>query len=480
MVFSSTLFLFLFLPITLFVYFILLIFKNINFQNIWLLLTSLFFYFFGGAWQLSIMAASIIINYTFGIFVYSARDKDLFIRRFTLTLGIILNLGLLFWYKYFDFFIKSFNDLFLTSFSIVGILLPVGISFFTFQGITYLVDLHRGQADVQRNFIKIALYISLFPQLLAGPIVRYNTIENYLSNRIITIDKFHSGISRFIIGLAKKVIIANNVALIADNIFNVPFANHSTATVWLGIICYTIQIYYDFSGYSDMAIGLGRMLGFEFPENFNYPYISSSIREFWRRWHISLSSFFRDYLYIPIGGSKRGNVYFNLFVVFLATGLWHGAAKNFIFWGLWHGFFIISERIISNKGLFSTKNIMTTILKHLYTMLIVIIGWVIFRAEGLRYSFGYLKIMFGLTSPDLSKIGFSIGYYFDWFLATILFLAFIGCFPIFKHIKHLFLGISSSGSLYKCLHTIFMILLLTISVTMVLYSSYNPFIYFRF
>ena len=354
MVFSSNVFLFYFLPIVLFVYFLL----DSKFRNMWLFLASLFFYAWGEPYYVVVMLLSIIVNYVLGGASSCFTNRN--IRKIILLIAVLCNLGILFYFKYLNFAIDTANKVFKYEFIVKNIVLPIGISFYTFQGLTYVIDVYREDAKVQKSPIKLGLYIAMFPQLIAGPIVRYKDVESQLEARICEIDKCFYGIWRFVQGLAKKAIIANTVAEVADNIFSQPAGEISTAAAWLGVVCYTLQIYFDFSGYSDMAIGLGKIMGFDFVENFNYPYTSSSITEFWKRWHISLSSFFRDYVYIPLGGNRKGNVYLNLSIVFFLTGLWHGASFNFILWGIWHGFFIVLERFskrhqfikIKGKGVF--------------------------------------------------------------------------------------------------------------------------------
>jgi alginate O-acetyltransferase complex protein AlgI len=411
------------------------------------------------------------------------RHKNSGIRRFSLALAIFLNIGLLFRQKYFDFFIGTINFIFSAHLPLSHAGLPIGISFFTFQGMTYVIDLYRNNVEVQKNPLKVALYISFFPQLIAGPIVRYKDIEHQMQFRSVTLDKFHSGVTRFIIGLGKKVIIANNVAVIADGIFSVfnqPALSQGfpALTAWLGVISYTVQIYFDFSGYSDMAIGLGRMFGFDFLENFNYPYISSSIREFWRRWHISLSTFFRDYLYIPLGGNRRGNVYFNLFIVFLATGLWHGASMNFVLWGLWHGFFIMAERLLI-KRFHSEDGQIPSIIKHIYVLSVVVIGWVLFRAGNVGTAVKYLGAMFGLGSEFDSKVSML---FFNSFNITILLLGAVFSMPVIPVLRDRFLAACPvNGTMTAAIaQTVFLCLVLLVSGMMILNSSYNPFIYFQF
>jgi len=478
MVFSSTIFLFLFLPIVLAVYYLL----DKHYKNTWLLMVSLFFFFWGEKKNIVIILVSIIINYSFGLFIHAYRNRQSFVRygggRIIISLGIIINLALLFFYKYLDFSINTFNNLFRMSLPLKNIALPIGISFFTFQGMTYIIDLYWGNTEVQKNPLKVALYISLFPQLIAGPIVRYKDVASQLSCRISSCDKFYSGIKRFVAGLAKKVIIANTVASVVDNIFANPYSENTFVTAWLGIICYTIQIYFDFSGYSDMAIGLGRMFGFEFLENFNYPYISKSITEFWRRWHISLSSFFKDYLYIPLGGNRKGNVYINLIIVFFATGLWHGASMNFVIWGLWHGLFIIIERQFRNRGIVLFGKI-PNLFKNVYTLLVVIIGWVLFRSDNLKYAAGYLRIIFGLQKPDM--VGFTTAYYIDAFLILVLVFGCILSCPVINIIKKYLETLEGKTLIIaKTIEGIFVLFLFIMSSILVITSNYNPFIYFRF
>jgi alginate O-acetyltransferase complex protein AlgI len=341
---------------------------------------------------------------------------------------------------------------------------------------TYVIDLYRNNVEVQKSPLKVALYIAFFPQLIAGPIVRYKDIEHQMQFRSVTLDKFHSGVTRFIVGLGKKVIIANNMAAVADIIFDQPVFSRDLPTAWLGVICYTVQIYFDFSGYSDMAIGLGRMFGFDFLENFNYPYISSSVREFWRRWHISLSTFFRDYLYIPLGGNRRGNVYFNLFVVFLATGLWHGASMNFVLWGLWHGFFIMAERLLG-KRFYGGR--VPSIIKHIYVLSVVVIGWVLFRAGNVGTAVEYLGAMFGLGSGFDSKISLL---FFNSFNMTILLLGSVFSMPAMPALRDRFLAAYPiNGAMAAAIaQTVFLCFVLLTSGMMIINSSYNPFIYFRF
>lgn len=472
MVFSSNIFLFVFLPC---VIVLCVLFRK--HQNTVLLISSLFFYFWGGPNYLLIMLASIAINYVSGIWINYAEVKNrLVIKKFILFLSIIANLGMLFYFKYLDFSIEIVNKIFKQNFVLKNIVLPIGISFFTFQGMSYVIDLYRKKVCVQRNITKLALYISFFPQLIAGPIVRYKDINDQIENRNMSLEYFSSGVIRFMKGLGKKVLIANTVALTADNIFNAElYSKLSVGTLWLGIICYTIQIYFDFSGYSDMAIGLGKMFGFDFLENFNYPYIAKSITEFWRRWHISLSSFFRDYLYIPLGGNRRGNVYLHLLIVFFATGIWHGASLNFVLWGMWHGFFIVIERVFTREKQINIK--VPNVLKHLYTLGVVMMGWVLFRCDSLERAFEYLKCLFAGVSGNTATI--SAGYYLDSYLAVILIAGITLSTPILSKVYELIKEKSNYKVLQYVQLVIFTVFCLIVFMK-VMTSTYNPFIYFRF
>lgn len=466
MVFSSSIFIFVFLPLVLFLYYI----SGKKLKNYVLLLASLFFYSWGGVSYLKILIVSIIINYIFGILIDDVRS-NIKLRKIFLRLGIILNLALLFYYKYYDFTIENINEIFNTNYSIKNIVLPIGISFFTFQGMSYIIDIYRNDGKVNKNPFSVALYISLFPQLVAGPIIKYKTIDDQIRNRKESLEFFSYGINRFVIGLAKKVIIADILAGMADNIFNLYYSGIDMPTAWIGAICYTFQIYYDFSGYSDMAIGLGYMFGFEFMENFNYPYISKSITEFWRRWHISLSTWFKEYLYIPLGGNRRGNIYFNLFVVFLVTGIWHGAAWTFILWGLWHGFFILIERAIRNKEWYI--NVPRTI-KYIVTMLIVILGWVLFRADNLEQAIGFIKTMFGFSKAI--DITFEYSYFINKKLVFWIVISILGAVPFANNNLKKY----KKSKNFEVLSTIIISLLFIIPIIFVVNSTYSPFIYFQF
>jgi len=458
MVFSSSIFLFAFLPVVLFLYYVLFR-KSIQLKNICLLIASLFFYAWGEPVVVLLMILSILVNYIFGLFINSKSKKLI------LCLSIIFNLSFLFIFKYLDFTTGLLNDIFSLSLPKANIALPIGISFYTFQIMSYVIDVYRKDAKPQKNIIKLALYISLFPQLIAGPIVRYTTIEDQLENRKESLSLFSIGVERFIIGFGKKLIIANNVGFLADKIYALNSGELTSAFLWLAAIAYTLQIYFDFSAYSDMAIGLGKMFGFNFDENFNYPYISKSITEFWRRWHISLSSWFRDYLYIPLGGNRVGKVrhIFNLFVIWFCTGLWHGANLTFIFWGLYFFVFLILEKYLRiDKKL--------SFISHLYTILVVIVSWVFFRAEKISVAFSYLKGMFLIDFASFCSADFI------WYLknfGVILILGVLLSMPIIPTIEKRIKNIPFIKEI--CLIFIFII-----AISFMFRSAYNPFIYFNF
>ncbi|MGI9550431.1 MAG: MBOAT family O-acyltransferase [Aurantibacter sp.] len=439
-------------------------------------MASLVFYAWGEGILVLLMLFSIGVNYMAGLGISYFLDKNPKLSKWVLGLAVTVNLGLLFYYKYANFLVEIVQELGLyLDYDHTSILLPIGISFFTFQGISYLVDVYRRETGVQSNLFHLGLYISFFPQLIAGPIVRYHDIAEEIRQRKTDLSLFAEGVIRFIRGLAKKVIIANSAALIADQVFSLPGADISMSSAWLGIICYTIQIYFDFSGYSDMAIGLGKMLGFNFKENFNYPYISKSIQEFWRRWHISLSTWFRDYLYIPLGGNRKGlrRTYVNLIIVFFLTGLWHGASWNFIFWGLFHGLFLILER---SKVLNTVK--WPVFMQHLYVLVVVIVGWVFFRAETLSEALAYLGSMAGTSQvSDVTAL-----IYLNPYSLTTILVAFVFSMPLRDWANGLVA--KSESKILKTTYGIgiyfFYIGLFLLSIVELAQSSYNPFIYFRF
>ncbi len=484
MVFSSAIFLFLFLPLTLAGYYLI----RPDFRNLFLLLASLFFYAWGETVYVLIMLVSMAMNYVFGLAIdyRKRRENGKIPAGLILAAGVSANLLLLLYFKYANFFVENINFLLqnvtIQSLTLAPVHLPIGISFFTFQAMSYLIDIYRAEASVQRNATNCALYIALFPQLIAGPIVRYHDVAKQLLSRTTNIQRFSSGIQRFIFGLAKKVILANPLGEVADQIFALPVADVTSGMAWLGIACYSLQIYFDFSGYSDMAIGLGRMFGFEFLENFNYPYISKSIREFWRRWHISLSSWFRDYLYIPLGGNRGSQLrtYLNLWIVFLLCGFWHGASWNFLIWGALHGGYLVIERLGFGKNL----QRLWPPLQYAYTLLLVIIAWVFFRAETLAQSAGYLKAMFGFGSAG--GIEYYTLMYCDLKTVSLLLIGILLATPIFRGIGQRFDTFrqqSPSFLLNGAIafgHYIILIGLFFLSATHLAAGTYNPFIYFRF
>lgn len=465
MLFASMTFLWVFLPILLIVYFL----AKEKYRNIILLIFSLIFYSWGEPKYIFLMLISIFINYIFGLLIDKSQKVS---KKIILIIAIVINLSLLAYFKYFNFIVSNLNNIFVSNiFGAKEIALPIGISFYTFQIMSYIIDLYRGEIKVQKNPLKLALYISFFPQLIAGPIVKYHDIEEQINKREVKISKFSEGVKRFAIGLSKKVLLANILALMADSAFNSNITELSMIHAWLGIICYMLQIYYDFSGYSDMAIGLGKMFGFEFMENFNLPYISSSITEFWRRWHISLSTWFKEYLYIPLGGNRKGKIrtYINLSIVFLATGLWHGASWNFIFWGIFHGFFILIERIKLKEILDKNK---FKIINHIYSLVVVMFGWIFFRADNMKNGIEYVKSMFsGRLADNLELLAIINNR-----LYVVLLIAIIFCGPIQeiskKYVK------SGKEKSYK--EPIIVGALMILCIMTLVSNTYNPFIYFRF
>lgn len=474
MVFSSFTFLCCFLPIVLLGYFCC---PNLKIKNLFLLIASCIFYGWSDIDYLKLMFFVIFITYIGALIVDGVIPKRKKIC-FLLAFVSFVFTGL-FYFKYFNFTIKIVNDIYHKNIETWYLILPIGISFYTFQAVSYLVDVYRG-IKPQKNFFNLALYISMFPQLVAGPIVKYQTIEKQLTQRKHLLDNVYAGVQRFIIGLSKKILIADTLAMSVDKIFATPIHELSLSIVWMGIIFYALQIYFDFSGYSDMAIGLGRVFGFRFLENFNYPYVSKSIAEFWRRWHISLSSWFKEYVYIPLGGSKEGlsKTLRNLFVVFFLTGLWHGAEYTFVVWGLWHGFFIMAERLFSKLKVVITppRQILYNTLKiiaYFYTLIVVLIGWVFFRAPDLAYAMTYIKAMFMAVpfNPD-----FSLGYYISkggWMIFV------IGVFLSLGWGQKLGLFFDKNA-FTKIGRDIFCLCLLVLSVVFLTATSYSPFIYFRF
>lgn len=473
MLFSSLIFLFVFLPAVLFFYYV----SPKKLKNVVLLVFSLFFYGYGEPKSLLVMLVSIFMNYVFGLLADRYRDSKAKAYA-VLAAAAIGNLSIIGYYKYTDFFIENFNTLFGLSTPLLHIVMPIGISFFTFQGMSYVIDIYRQDGKVQRNPLNVALYISLFPQLIAGPIVRYETVAEQINERHVNLDKFESGIERFILGLSKKVLIANSMGLIADEVFANQTSELSVLLAWMGVLAYTAQIYFDFSGYSDMAIGLGRMFGFEFLENFNYPYISKSITEFWRRWHISLSTWFRDYVYIPLGGNRvsQGKLIRNILVVWLLTGFWHGAAWNFIAWGLYFGLLLLLEKFVIGK--FLSK--LWSPLQHIYALFFIVLGWLLFRAESLGYAVQYLGVMFGFKGQPLVS-NQALFYLFEYKIELIL--AVVASIPVYPFIRQKLMSIESkvlSSAINYYLKPVVLLGFFGFCIMYLINSTFNPFIYFRF
>jgi alginate O-acetyltransferase complex protein AlgI len=459
-------------------------------SNTFILASSLLFYFWGEAWLVLVMLTSTVIDYFCGLAI--GKSSNIKYRKVFLAISITANLSLLAFFKYFGFGLDSYNllvdSLGLTNLGAANFLeiaLPLGISFYTFQSMSYTIDVYRRDVEPTRNFFGFACFVTMFPQLVAGPIVRYRDVATQIVDRTINRDLFTSGFLRFIIGLGKKVLIANALAAPADKIFAIPTEQLTPGLAWLGIACYTLQIYFDFSGYSDMAIGLGRMLGFTFPENFNYPYFSKSIQEFWRRWHISLSSWFRDYLYIPLGGG-RGNpirVYFNLVAVFFLCGLWHGASWTFVVWGLYHGAFLVVERLGFAKWLEQRWLPM----RHLYVLLAAIGGWVMFRAETFEQALTFYLALLGYASGD--AIQFNVQMYLSNDVMFALFWGALFSWPLVPWLKvwrvktHTALPVSKGLAFhfaYSGMKIGFILSVALLSAMSISSGAYNPFIYFRF
>ena len=483
MVFSSTVFLCLFLPLVLLLYFAT---PWIAVKNVILLAFSLFFYAWGEPVYVILMVFSVVINYSSSMLIHW-RHRQQKSGKLLLFVAVLLNLGMLFYFKYFNFAADILSAVFHLSVTVPSVSLPIGISFYTFQGMSYVIDVYREKGDtsdnsiLQKSVIKLALYISMFPQLIAGPIVRYSDIHKNLSVRQHTLDGFASGIEIFIIGLAKKVIFANILGGTADAIIDCGLHSISVMQAWFSALLYMLQIYYDFCGYSEMAIGLGKMFGFEFPQNFNYPYISRSITEFWRRWHISLSTWFRDYLYIPLGGNRRGNVYVNLSIVFLATGIWHGAGWSFVVWGMWHGMFMLIERVMKNKKIsLPTPEPVKSALGWCYTMLVVFFGWIVFRLTTWSEAITFFKVMFGLVQPEF--IPYKLGWFLNNRTTFVMVAALLCCVPWKLMLQNRIAGFDRMWEhpAVQTVKRILLLLLLAICFMLITNSTYNPFIYFRF
>ena len=477
MLFPSVEFIFAFLPIVLTVYFILLR-RNVLLKNIWLFAASLFFYAFGEGSFILLMLGEILLDYLLALFLN--RSQKRWARRTLLSIAIISNIGILGIFKYASFVCVDILHLPPDAVGIAAdIHLPLGISFFTFQALSYVLDVYMGKVAATGSFLNVGLYVSFFPQLVAGPIVRFTDIADAINNRKESIDGFSSGVVRFLIGLSKKVLIANNMALVADAAWKLIIGDRletSVAMAWLGAISYTLQIYFDFSGYSDMAIGLGKIFGFDFPENFKHPYIATSLTEFWRRWHISLSSWFRDYVYIPLGGSRRGEArtYINLMIVWLLTGIWHGANYTFVVWGLLYGILLMIEKVICAHKAIRKQSLIQRIFGHLYTMIVVTLAWVIFRSDSINDAVIYILGMFGRGSGKLVDRVFvaylkqNICFYIP---------AIIGCMPILESLEIKF---GEKNPIYNVAFGATVLAGFVISVSYIINNGYNPFIYFNF
>lgn len=457
MVFSSVSFLYYFLPITLIFYFLM----PQKIKNLVLLIMSLIFYFYGEPRYIIVLIFSCFYNYYFGKLIEKSKNKKAY-----LIINLITNFGILFYFKYFNFFLENINSIIGTNYSLY-IIMPIGISFFTFQATSYIIDIYNGKVKSAKNILTFATYLTLFPQLIAGPIVRYETIEKELQSRKVNYELFGQGVRRFIIGLSKKVMIANVLGELSQSLLNI--GQTTILSHWLVAISDTLQIYFDFSGYSDMAIGLGLMFGFKFLENFNYPLTARSITDFWRRWHISLSSWFKDYVYIPLGGSKEGNFkrYRNILIVWMITGFWHGASWNFVLWGLYFAVFLIVEKIFLLKILNKHK-----IIGHIYTIIIVIVSFVIFNRTNFNDIQLFLKNMFGFGNLTFTNI--ETNYYLKNYIFIIL--TAIICSMSYKKI---YIRIKDN-KIFNFIEPIIVIILLILCTAYIVNESFNPFLYFRF
>ena len=476
MVFSSVIFLCLFLPIVLGGYYLL---PKREAKNLWLIAASLLFYAFSGLWYVLLLLFSVFCNYLAGLFVSG--------RKGVLYVAVAVNLGVLGVFKYLTFLVRTVNQLPGVAIAVPSIVLPVGISFFTFQGLSYVIDVYRNERLKSTRFRDVLLYIALFPQLVAGPIVRYEDVADEIKSRRHTLEQLANGLRRFIIGLSKKLMIADVCGSVVTLIYSAKSSALDSRTAWLAAVCYLIQIYFDFSGYSDMAIGLGLCFGFHFKENFNYPYISASIQEFWRRWHISLSTWFREYLYIPLGGNRKGKAktYRNKLMVFFCTGLWHGANWTFIIWGLWHGFFIVAED--AAKKLFglgkhgkNRRNPVETVLKHLYTLLVVLIGFVIFRADNMGQAFSMIGAMFSGIRAS-AQTGLLLAQCLTPLTMFALLFGLVGSTPVLPMVCRK--AEQQTGSVYVCLRVLSYVgalILLLVDILHLSAASYVPCIYFQF
>lgn len=475
MLFSSLEFIFLFLPLVLAVYFLL----PLRARNYWLLLSSLFFYAWGEPKFVLVMLLSIVFNYFAALGLLRCPENGS-LRKTVLAVSVAVNLGILFVFKYLGFTSALVRSVFPASCSFIrayDIALPIGISFFTFQAMSYVIDVYRG-IPAQKNICELGLYISFFPQLIAGPIVRYTTVMEQLRQRRITTESFSHGVKRFLIGFCKKILLSNALSEVALRTFD--YGVTSTASAWLGAVCYTLQIYYDFSGYSDMAIGLGRMFGFTFLENFDYPYISASVTEFWRRWHISLGSWFRDYVYFPLGGSRVSSklrLVFNLAVVWFLTGVWHGANLTFFLWGMLHGAVVIIEKLAGIPK-YLEKHCKLRPFYRVFVLLIVIFGWVLFRADSISSAKQFILTMLGVGALPLSDAGFVflLREYAAVIAASVLFSV-----PVIPFLKKKIAALGKTAvKAFSVVRDVFLIVLFLVSISFLVMNAHNPFIYFNF
>jgi alginate O-acetyltransferase complex protein AlgI len=467
MVFSSLIFIIAFFPTVLFFYFIS---KN-KFRNFVILIFSLIFYAWGEPVYIVLMLFSSIVDYTNGRMIEKFQNRK-YLPKLFLVLSICINLFLLGYFKYSGFLIENINNLLNTQIATKDLRLPIGISFYTFQTMSYSIDVYRKKVKAEHNLLNFMTYVSMFPQLIAGPIVRYSSIQQELNNRVITKENVMSGTIRIIQGLAKKVLLANSIGLLATTIINSDFSTMSSLTAWLGAIAFAFQIYFDFSGYSDMAIGMGKVFGFSYPENFNYPYTCDSIKSFWQRWHMSLTVWFRDYVYFPIGGNRKGiaRTIINILIVWALTGMWHGAAWNFILWGMYFGILLIIEKFVIHKLL----DFLPSILKRLYALLIILIGWVIFMLESPTEIHSYIRAMFSFENIIDNQFKYMISNYL-----IIIILCALFCVPI-KRIIQSKIKLNFSKHVYESVYMLFYLFIFVFSIVFIVDNTFNPFLYFRF
>ena len=466
MVFSSLYFLFLYLPIVLLIYYI----TPLKWRNLFLLVVNLVFYGWGEPVYILLMLFTIVVDYFSGLAVARCKgqgnDRG---AKIAVAAALVLNLAILFFFKYWDLVATTLQHVGLNM-PVLELALPIGISFYTFQTMTYPVDVYRGDAEAQRSLINFGTFVTLFPQLIAGPIIKYKELADQMNYRTHSPEQFASGVQVFTVGLAKKVLLANNIGKLWDSILALPADQLTTAGAWLGVVAFSLQLYFDFSGYSDMAVGLGRMLGFEFPRNFNYPYISKSVTEFWRRWHISLGSWFREYLYIPMGGNrvKKPRLFFNLFVVWAATGIWHGASWNFLIWGLYFAVLIIVEKAFLGKVLEK----LPAAVQHIYTLFLVLVSWAIFAVEDFAHMGSYLRAMFGMAPGGLTND--NVWYYFTSFLPMLI-IAVAASTPLAAKLwKRL------PVRAVKIVLPVLLLAGLVLSTAYLVDGTYNPFLYWNF